>query len=485
MLDSNLYSEYPFSGAFDVDHRSYDPNKPRIKDILWNNFDWIYNLYAEDKIRPCVLENVEKSLLCNTDYLGSDLFECPQCGNWNILFHKCHSRFCNSCGVKTQKILAQKAAAMAVDVPHRHIVFTIPEAYRKLFRKDRSALNLLFVAARNTIAIVFNRNLFQREKRKAARTGKPINNTFYAFHDFPSDQLRHFGAIAAIHTFGRDLKWNPHIHMLVAEMYYEPKNKKRKKDKCVQDNYFNFTLLRKTWQYELNRLLSDHFGKKFDQLKRQSYKEQNNGFYVYAKDKDHDEEAKKEREHSKDVQGCVNYIMRYAARPAMAESRITFYNKKTDEVVWYFDDHKTGQRVTVHGTGKDLLLRMFMHIPDDHFKTIRYYGFYNPRERKTLERIYQLLNQTKKYARSLKEHKRQLRLALKKTHFRTLCLDSFNRDILRCKCGAIMQYVESYEPLKGKHNDRKYREDCINEMRKMRVRRGSPRRRFELISLFR
>lgn len=479
MLDNALYSEYPFYGAFDADHHSFDPNKPHIKDILWNNFDWIYNLYVEGKIRPCVLENVERTLLCNTVYLGYDYFECPQCGNWELLFHKCHSRFCNSCGVKAQKIIAQKAAAMAVDVPHRHIVFTIPKSYRRLFRKDRSALNLLFVAARNTISIVFNRNLLKRERRKAAMHGKPVKNTFYAFHNFDSDQMRNFGAIAAIHTFGRDLKWNPHIHMLVAEMYYDPK-----KDKCVQQNYFNFTLLRKTWQFELNRLLSDHFGKRFDKLKNESYKEENNGFYVYAKDRDNDEEAEKERNHSKDVQGCVNYIMRYASRPAMAEGRIISYDKDTDKVKWYFDDHKTGQRYYVHGTGKNLLLRMFMHIPDDHFKTIRYYGFYNPKERKTLEHIYELLKQKKKYARSLKEHKRQLRLGLKKTHFRTMCLDSFNRDILRCKCGAIMKYKDSYEPLKGKHNDRKYRENCINEMREMRLRRGSPTRRFGLISLF-
>lgn len=366
---------------------------PRIKAILWNNFDWIFNLYTEGKIRPCVLENVEKSLLCNTVYLGYDYFECPQCGNWNILFHKCHSRFCNSCGIKTQKILAEKAAAMAVDVPHRHIVFTIPRAYRRIFRKDRSALNLLFVAARNTISVVFNRNLLSRERRKAAKHGKPVKNTFYVFHNFDSDQMRNFGAIAAIHTFGRDIKWNSHIHMLVAEMYYDSE-----KDKCVQQNYFNFSLLRKTWQFELNRLLSDHFGKKFDNLKKQSYKEENQGFYVYAKDKDNDEEAKKEREHSKDVQGCVNYIMRYAARPAMAESRIISYDPNTDKVVWYFDDHKIGQRYQVHGTGKDLLLRMFMHIPDDHFKTIRYYGFYNQKERKTLEHIYKLLKHKKQYA---------------------------------------------------------------------------------------
>ena len=34
-----------------------------------------------------------------------------------------------------------------------------------------------------------------------------------------------FGMIATIHTFGRDLKWNPHIHCLVPELVYSQKNK--------------------------------------------------------------------------------------------------------------------------------------------------------------------------------------------------------------------------------------------------------------------
>ncbi len=41
MLDTRLYSSYPEYGAFDCDHRNYDPDKPRIKDILWYNYEWL------------------------------------------------------------------------------------------------------------------------------------------------------------------------------------------------------------------------------------------------------------------------------------------------------------------------------------------------------------------------------------------------------------------------------------------------------------
>jgi hypothetical protein len=34
--------------------------------------------------------------------------------------------------------------------------------------------------------------------------------------------------IATIHTFGRDLKWNPHIHCLIPELIYSLKKIKSK-----------------------------------------------------------------------------------------------------------------------------------------------------------------------------------------------------------------------------------------------------------------
>ena len=150
MLDTGLYTEYPYLGAFSCDHNKYNPDKPRIKDLLWKHYSWFLEMDKTGKARKCVLDNVQKTLLCNTSYLGYDVFECDNCGNWMIFNHKCHSRFCTSCGVKYQKKLAVKAECMCVDTPHRHIVFTIPENYRVFFRKDRTALPHLFFQDQQT-----------------------------------------------------------------------------------------------------------------------------------------------------------------------------------------------------------------------------------------------------------------------------------------------------------------------------------------------
>jgi len=74
----------------------------------------------------------------------------------------------------------------------------------------------------------------------------PKDNT-YLFRNYK--YLNEFGMISTLHTFGRDLKWNPHIHSLVPELIYDNKKKKIK-----HVSHFDFDSLRKTWMYEVNRL---------------------------------------------------------------------------------------------------------------------------------------------------------------------------------------------------------------------------------------
>ena len=62
-----------------------------------------------------------------------------------------------------------------------------------------------------------------------------------------------FGMIATLHNFGRDLKWNPHIHCLVPKLVYSLKTNKLK-----MFHHFNFSRLRKTFdEFDLSRKLAD------------------------------------------------------------------------------------------------------------------------------------------------------------------------------------------------------------------------------------
>lgn len=53
---------------------------------------------------------------------------------------------------------------------------------------------------------------------------------------------RRLGFISFLHTFGRDMKWHPHIHVLIAERYLNNLGQFKKYD------YFSFDFLRITFQ---------------------------------------------------------------------------------------------------------------------------------------------------------------------------------------------------------------------------------------------
>lgn len=87
--------------------------------------------------------------------------------------------------------------------------------------------------------------------------------------------------MCTLHTFVRDLKWNPHIHMLCSEGGAGNTEVFRKV------KHIAFTALRHRWQKLLLDFLSQNLPKakllSFKKLKSSLYSNYNNGLYVYAK----------------------------------------------------------------------------------------------------------------------------------------------------------------------------------------------------------
>ena len=227
---------------------------------------------------------------------------------------------------------------------------------------------------------------------------KQLKNTHYIFKDIPV--RNEFGMIATIHTFGRDLKWNPHIHCLIPELIYSPK-----KDKIKTFHHFNFTKLRKTFQYQLIHLMIESGGLSKLEERNRLYKHPKD-FYVYAKSKSDNNDSN----NGKNIQGCVNYFIRYAGRPAMAENRITEFNKESNTVSWFYNDHKDEKRYDVTDNVINFINHLIIHIPDYHFLATQYYGFYANASKKTLDKVHALLGikKNKNYSRETrKEIKKQ------------------------------------------------------------------------------
>ena len=389
--------------------------KYEIKEIFNDHWDnYIEEFSRVMKVPEYVLDNVERMRNCRTAALGYTLFECPDCNNYKYRFNTCKSRFCSSCGTKYAKERADQIAKKTFKVKHRHIVFTIPEELRDYFKKDRSLFDQLFISVQKTIDYLFN------GKRESKRVDKSKSYTITP------------GYIQVLHTFGRDLKFNPHIHILISEGGINSKT-----NEFENVRHFNYHLMRKSWQKLILDAIHEKVGKKFFPLKNKLYKTKDNGFYVYAPP-----------QKFKSIKEGIEYVVRYTGRPVMAESRITNYDGK--EVTYWYNPHEDETKtVTITEHVYKFIGKLITHIPPKNYKTLRYYGAYAAKNHKyegLVEKLY---------------HNYELQTSYILRDWRLSIVYNFNRDPLKCECGSTME--RTYSVLIARKGDVIYE---INHKRK-------------------
>ena len=359
-----------------------------IKQIFIDNWDNFIVRNPELNIRQVVFDEVEKIMNCGNPDYGYALYVCEHCKKFVKVPFRCKSRFCNTCGVKYAQDRAFSMTKKSIRCKHRHIVFTMSDKLWPYFLKYRNLLDGLFSSASSAI--------------------------LSWFYELNKSQNFTPGIMCTLHTFGRDLKWNPHIHMLCTE------GGAGNTEVFRIVKHINFKALRFRWQkllldYLQNNLPANELPK-FKQLKNQIYKEYNNGFYVYAKP-----------DNISSINQTINYVVRYTGRPAMAQSRIIDYDGTY--VTYYYERHEDGKRIEEKIHAYEFIKKLIMHIPYKNFKVVRYYGIY-AKKHKHSDKIFKLLN----------KNQIEIRNQLRKWN---LAIDlSFGYDPTICSCGGNLIFFE-------------------------------------------
>lgn len=128
MID--FYTSNPDTYTFDSSHIKRLKKHESFPFIFFDNINYIRSLYNSGKMRPITYDNIQKTILCGSPYLGFDLYECPSCGKESYIPHACHSRFCTTCATKEGKLRSAYVSSMVLDTKHRHVVFTIAAELR-------------------------------------------------------------------------------------------------------------------------------------------------------------------------------------------------------------------------------------------------------------------------------------------------------------------------------------------------------------------
>ena len=119
--------------------------------ILFSCDTWDdYKIRYKDSLRQVEIENVERMRLCQTPKNGYKVYQCPECGTKKYVPFTCKSRLCTSYGTKAANEWAEKINHNLLKVPHRHVVFTIPETLWEIFMNPEYQ-KILFQASKVTM----------------------------------------------------------------------------------------------------------------------------------------------------------------------------------------------------------------------------------------------------------------------------------------------------------------------------------------------
>ena len=365
----------------------------KIFEDHWNNYYSKYKITL-DKKRPNANIEVKKIIDCSNHKLGATVYACKDCDEIIFSHHTCKSKLCSSCGIKTQKIRTENILEKCINVKHRHITFTIPDCLCHWFFDNLTSTNILFEAVSDTLYSIVNGKVKKKKNRKYDLKYTP---GFFAF----------------LHTFGRPLNFNTHIHVIIAECVFD-KNKKYKKY-----DYFNYDALSKRFMKLLLDKMENYFGKdKFAKTKNIMYLKYKNGFYVNNKLED-------DGYTFNSIEQLIRYLTRYCSRPAMAETRIIDYDG--ENVTFFYRDHKEDQYHEEKISAFAFITRLLRHLLPTEFKSIRSYSFYN-KSNKLCDNI--------KYVIS----KEKIKIKRELLKWKNLILTSFNRIPIICpNCKQIME----------------------------------------------
>lgn len=349
-----------------------------------------------------IVESVEKMLSCRDPSNGYAEYICLKCGTKKKAPFTCKGRFCTSCGKKYVDEWVNKTVNEIIDIAHRHIVFTIAEELRDIIFRDRSLIKVMMdCASRAALEVLRSRG---------------------------SDAVP--GILVIVHTFGRDLKFHPHVHILMTEGGLMS-------DKEWEEiPFLPYNLLRKKWQYHLLTEIKELLPKTKEnaQFVDRIFKENTKGFYVNGESK------------MTSSRYAARYIGRYMARPALAEYKITRYNGK--EVTFWYESHETGKREYKTLKAIDFISCLIDHIPLKGFKMVRHYGLYSRRAKGI---AIEILKGCKRFIQRSFEFIKDLPKPLS---WRQRLIRSFGKDPLSCPyCNEEMELWRIWHPDYGEIYD--------------------------------
>ena len=312
-------------------------------DLWWDE----YCKHPKHFIQPEQYKAVRDIRSCRTAALGVDIYTCPQCGETTEVYHNCKNRFCPTCSWNDTVRWAEKVKGNMLNIPHRHVVFTIPH-------------QLNFLIIRNKFILL---NTLMQTSAEALKDW--IN---YKFDLQP-------GIISVLHTAGEQKENHFHTHMILSWGGID----KNRTVQQIKGKYVNYDYLKSKFRGIFEKRLIyffdsgklDHNFTDIIEFKRFLKRVNDKNWIIHFEDP---------MDTPSDV---IRYIGRYSKRACLSERKIT--RMENELIAFKYKDNKN-KDINGKPIERELVLNyrdffalLLQHVPLPGFRLVRYYGIYSNR----------------------------------------------------------------------------------------------------------
>ena len=346
-------------------------NKPTVQDIFIRFYSDYLKKYSPSPEQAKVSRNI---MNCKTGAYGVNVSICEDCGAVQIHYNSCRNRCCPMCQTIPKEMWMDARREDVLDAPYFHLVFTVPDILNPLIYSNQNVLyNTLYHAASATI------------------------------NELTADP-KHLGAsvgyICILHTWGSEMNFHPHLHIILLGGGLTPKNH-------WKDNGYKFFLpikvVSKVFRGKYLEELKTLWEKDKLQFHGSSEKYRNRYTFKELLDNCYSMEwipyCKKT---FNGAQSVINYLGKYTHRIAISNHRILRMDENT--VTFSIKDYRNkGQWKELTLLGVEFIRRFLMHVPPKRFVRIRHYGLLCSRSKRKKLTLCRNLLGCKKYLSKLRE----------------------------------------------------------------------------------
>ena len=267
---------------------------------------------------------------CRKGKYGVSVFECEKCGEMHFTMNCCGDRHCPACqNYKNEKWLKKQMESL-LPCNYFLITITIPAELRETaLIYPEEVYSAMFTASKDAL-------------HKLAQDPKYIGPGKTGF----------FGVL---HTWGRQMVYNPHIHYIVPGGAITEKDRQWLPSRA--DFFVPTKALAKIYKAKLRDLLI------------------NNGIYEETQKNAWNKDWVINAKAVGDGKSSLKYLAPYVFRVAISENRIISYDK--NQVTFYYKKSGSAQYKRMTLSALEFIRRFLMHVLPSGFMKVRHYGFLN------------------------------------------------------------------------------------------------------------